>query len=661
MQGKYYFLKLQNIILRDFSLYKKNGKIFEVNENINEGVYCLAGANGLGKTTFLNSINYGLTGIVLEPNKEVYSPSEIALANKRYTERYFLGRINKSEESTAEIEILFKVNDKHFRIIRGFFEREELRLLEIYSFSGGEKISHFISSDESPKELNNYYQKSLASEIGFAHFNYFIFYQLYVLTFDENRRMIFWDDRASSHALAIAFNSDPDDAEKILDLTRRMEKHESNGRNFKWQSTQAKKKIEELTLKTRGKKSSDFEELENEFNALHKELDKIEKIYGNKRIEYDTMLKSQSQLNSEIMQSKIEHTRLFSRYSKPRSKLLENINVQLSIKNHECCLCGASGSQIVDRIDRSVHKDKCPLCNTSINESENSEQTELLKLIKQNDQRISLKNSALEKLILEVDGKKLELDKIEIELNNIKAKVEDFTEGNPDISFKGTGDKNIDTLIDQYRKQYDLAAKEAKEEYVKRDILKPEYEKLLKRVELSYKEAETVFVPTFKNLAKSFIGLDLNIHPKRSDKTIKLVLELQDTARTESFQLSESQRFFLDIALRMSLAIFLSDNKNGATMMIDTPEGSLDIAYESRVGNMFAEYTTLYNQNLFMTANINASQLLISLAEKCGKNRMKFRRMLEWTDLSDIQKEGEHLFKKVYLSVESALNQKNNS
>ena len=78
----------------------------------------------MGKTTFLNSINYGLTGIVLEPNKEVYSTGEIVIANKRYTERYFLGRINKKEEKKAEIEIHFKINEKYFRIIRGFFERE---------------------------------------------------------------------------------------------------------------------------------------------------------------------------------------------------------------------------------------------------------------------------------------------------------------------------------------------------------------------------------------------------------------------------------------------------------------------------------------------------------------------------------------------------------
>ena len=320
------------------------------------------------------------------------------------------------------------------------------------------------------------------------------------------------------------------------------------------------------------------------------------------------------------MQLKIEHTRLFSRYSKPQNCLkILMFNFRLRKKN--VVYVAQAGLIFLIVLKRSIYKDKCPLCNTSINETGNAEQNELLKLIQKNDKKISSKNAELENIILEANGKKIELDKAEIELSKAREKVEDFTEDNPDISFKRTGNKDVDTLINQYKKQYDLAAEEAKNEYAKRDKLKPEYEKLLKRVESSYKEAETVFVPTFKNLAKSFIGLDLNIQPKRSDKTIKLVLELQDTARTESFQLSESQRFFLDIALRMSLAIFLSDKINGATMMVDTPEGSLDIAYESRVGNMFAEYVNFYNQNLFMTANINASQLLLSLAEKCGKNK----------------------------------------
>ena len=166
---------------------------------------------------------------------------------------------------------------------------------------------------------------------------------------------------------------------------------------------------------------------------------------------------------------------------------------------------------------------------------------------------------------------------------------------------------------------------------------------------------ESTFVPIFQNLAKSFIGMDLDIKLQREKHVQKLVLELQNSARTDSFQLSESQRFFLDIALRMSFAIYLSTPNNSASMLIDTPEGSLDIAYENRVGRMFADFVNKYSQNILMTANINASQLLISLAELCGSDIMKFRRMLDWTDLTPIQKEGEALFEKVYVNIENAL------
>src|ERR1035437_445628 len=102
MGTKYNFLKLREIKLRNCSIYKKNGKLYEVKEEIKDGVFCLAGANGLGKTTFLNSINYGLTGIVLEPNKEVLTPSGIETVNKNYTERYFIGRIDKKDAENAE-------------------------------------------------------------------------------------------------------------------------------------------------------------------------------------------------------------------------------------------------------------------------------------------------------------------------------------------------------------------------------------------------------------------------------------------------------------------------------------------------------------------------------------------------------------------------------
>lgn len=654
--GKYNFLKIEKVVIRNFTLYSIKNNATLIDEKINNGVYCLAGANGLGKTTFLNIVNYCLTGLVLEPGKDVLSPSEIVKSNKRYTDRYFEGRIAAANKLDAEVEIVFKISDKTYRIIRGFEDRETLKLLEVYTIKKNKKQTLIGLSDKTPIELNEVYEKSLTNEIGIGKFEYFIFLQLYVLTFDENRRMIFWDNRASTNVLSIAFSYNLTDTERILELKREMENLESYGRNSRWQATQIKKEREKLLETQKEKKLINWEELKEEYDNLNIELEKNEELSNNIKIEYDTLLKRQNIINSELLQIKLKYKKVFSQYTEPRSKLLDNQYLKYSKKENCCFLCGAKGHHVVDQIERNVLKDACPVCDTQINNVENKNQEHLLKHLEQIDKQIEKNDNELERLIYEGDTKKVELEKAEHGYFAAKEKLEKFEKENSQISFKETGDLPMDQLIEQFKDRFKKEDKKSKDYYKKRDKLKPEYENLINKVNDSYKEAERYFVPLFKKIAKSFIGLDLNIYfLQKGGKDIVLNFELLGTARTESHQLSESQRFFLDIALRMALAVFLSKNGNEATLLIDTPEGSLDIAYESRVGKMFADFVIDYNQNIIMTANINASHLLISLAEKCRDSKMQFRRMLEWTELTEIQKEGEHLFTQVYKNIEKTL------
>ncbi len=653
--GKYNFIKIEKVIIRNFSLYSKNNTIVLVEEDINNGVYCLAGANGLGKTTFLSIINYGLTGLVLELDDKVFSPNEIIKANKKYTNRYFKGRIKAQDSNTAEVEILFKVNNKYFRIIRDFKNRDELKLLEIFKSEGNKKLSLLNIQNYSPKELKEEYENQLTNNIGIGKFEYYIFFQLYILTFDENRRMLFWDDSASTNALSIAFNYDLSDTDRILKLKREMESLESYGRNSRWQATQVKKEKEKLLTTKKEKELVNWDELKKEYDDFILEVEKNEKTFQNIQIEYDTLLKRQNILNSELLQMKTNYKKLFSQYSEPRSKLLDNQYIQYSKKESMCFLCGSASHHVVDHIEKNLHQDKCPICDTIINEEKDDQQNVLIKKLEKIDKEIDKKNNELENLIFESDIKKVELEKSEYEYYSSKENLQKFEKEHSNISFEETGNKVIDKLIKQYQEQYEKFDKEAQVYYRKRDKIKPEYGNLINKVNEAYKDAEKHFVPLFKKLAKSFIGLDLNIYFKKKGKDIALIFELLGTTRTESYQLSESQRFFLDIALRMALAVYLSKENNEATLLIDTPEGSLDIAYESRVGKMFADFVVDYKQNLIMTANINASQLLITLAEKCGDNNMKFRRMLDWTELTEIQKEGENLFEGVFKNIESAL------
>ena len=110
----------------------------------------------------------------------------------------------------------------------------------------------------------------------------------------------------------------------------------------------------------------------------------------------------------------------------------------------------------------------------------------------------------------------------------------------------------------------------------------------------------------------------------------------------------------------MALAQFLSATTGEASLFVDTPEGFLDIAYESRAGEMLAKFA-LMNHRLIMTANINTSRLLLSLAEKCGRNKMKLCRMTSWTKLSEVQAQEEGLFNTAYGQIEKALNKRRKS
>jgi DNA repair exonuclease SbcCD ATPase subunit len=646
--GKYKFPKIKEIKIHNFSLYRKAGKAVDIYETVGPGIFCLAGANGLGKSTFLNIINYGLTGLVLEPNKRFFSPGEMATKNAEFTDAYFDGRIKARDIKSAEIELFFIVGDKHYRISRGFRGVDSLKNLEIYKIVNGKKIYMPLKKNMPSEELNNIYKDELARDTGLNNFYYFAFLQLYVFTFDETRRLLFWDKDASSNALSIAFNTSLDDHENITRITRRMERYESLGRNQRWQATQIMSKIDDLKKNFKAPTKNE----ETEYKIICRKHDALQKIYENLSIEYDSLLKNRNYLHSDILNLRSEYKKYFSLYSEPLSKLLDNYLIKTSIDKGECIICGAKGKFIVDKINENIHRNYCPLCNTNISDNADNNKGDIFNAITQIDNEISEKESELNDLINEIQGKEILKNKAEFDYRKLQEKKIKVEHEFPQISGQNT---DIGILLMKLNEQFKGFDDKSKENYEKRDKLKPLLNKLQKKTKTAYSEAEVDFVPIFKNLAKSFIGYDLDINLETKGRNLIFVLELDNSARTESHKLSESQRFFLDIALRMTLAIYLSAHGNEATLIIDTPEGSLDIAYESRAGKMFAEFINKYSQNILMTANINSSQLLISLAQNCKNGKMDMKRMLNWIDMSVVQIEEEALFKKCFDNIESIL------
>jgi DNA repair exonuclease SbcCD ATPase subunit len=211
----------------------------------------------------------------------------------------------------------------------------------------------------------------------------------------------------------------------------------------------------------------------------------------------------------------------------------------------------------------------------------------------------------------------------------------------------------IQSTISGYREQIEALLQKKDAQYDRREEKRRHLKKIQKKLISQYSEAEELFVPIFNDLAYRFLGIDLGVRLETKAGGVFLTLSVKDSPRRKTFQLSESQRFFVDIALRMALIQFTSAANPTACLFIDTPEGSLDIAYESRAGDMFATFA-LQGFTLIMTANINTSQLLIMLARRCGKKYMRLSRMTSWAELSEVQRREEKLFGIAYKRIVAA-------
>ena len=193
------------------------------------------------------------------------------------------------------------------------------------------------------------------------------------------------------------------------------------------------------------------EQLKEEYERLVIDLDKSEKTYNNIEVEYDTLLKRQNILNSSLLQSKIEYRKLFAQYSEPRSQLLDNPYISLSKKKKKCFLCGSSGHYVVENIEKNLHLDHCPVCDTLIDQTRDNDQDKILAELKKIDADIADKNHELENLIFETETKKVELERAEYQYNKSKTKLLKFEKANSNISFEKTGDAPIDALIKDYK------------------------------------------------------------------------------------------------------------------------------------------------------------------------------------------------------------------
>lgn len=643
------FPRIRRVVLRDFSLFTR---LQEISLELEEGVFCLAGANGLGKSTFIAALNFGITGRVPDPKRPFESVEEYFRHTKDFSERFFDGRISELQRGSAEVDIEFSVADTIYRITRGMFEPDELRSLEIIDGSGTEDHAVVDASGLSGSEMQDRFLEHLTDKIGLRSFDQFVFLQLFLLTFDERRHLALWDARVLEQILFLAFGVDPDKARLADRLRRTAEKAASTARNSQWQATQIRNTLDDLENYLEDA-TEPTEELKTQYKDLvdlrserQERADQIESELKDSRLRFD-------ELSSEYAALRHDYEEAFaSRASRQHGLQFHPIVVD-SLKDERCALCGTKGAEAVGCLRDRVDGPDCPLCGSTLPSPEESDSG--LDALRSIDDKMTDARKRTAIVTQTIDRLKQDLRCAVKELDEADRAVAGFERENEAFARERAAESSgVEDIAKAYRLQVEKLLERKEKALARRDEATTELRNLQRSVNEKYKAVETNFVPLFNDLARAFLGLDLDVRFEARSGKIGLVLELQNKERRLQHQLSESQRFFLDIALRMALAQLMSSGQDRATMLIDTPEGSLDSAYESRAGEMFARFVR-DGYHIVMTANINTSQLLLRLAERCGRTKMKLSRMTEWTDLSEVQIQEEALFERAFSAIEESL------
>jgi DNA repair exonuclease SbcCD ATPase subunit len=590
------------------------------------GVNLILGGNGIGKTTFVNMIKYGLIGLYKKDFDYQRTYMGRKIENRiQYPMDYFANRMDAAfpNNENAYIGLTFQLNDTSFKVKR---KLQSIVLEEATVRDGGEPyllkgdiISQSkyerLEPEEKKKCLQYKYETAVAKAANVYSFDDFIFFVNEILTFDEGHKTILWDDDENSiqERLSSKYFNDPDEDARRDQARRQAKYYNSLSRHNSEDIGAISKVIKQIeeskdTSKTLKTSLSDIQKLKGQIadqkkklNAVQLERERLtnqQKLYHEERntasLKYENI---ENQIHDTVSKvAKALWTRLNPKYDlylesgrrnhicpMCNQDLLEAQVARVLNNGQECFLC----HQVIRKIDST--KDETVELHKEVERLARSRQNTELQIFKSEKQveKLDKEYSVINELIFDLAQK---LRTLEHGLN-IQTGKED--------SFELQAMMAEIRKLDQKKQQNE--AKSLEEDKLANDI-SSKMDQENSRITRSLSQIFTEF-------AGGFLRMDVSLTYDKfgNQKGRRFVPVINGKPRLTEEELSESQRFFVDHSFRMSLLQFFYQKPT--FFMCETPDSSLDISYERNAAEVFLRFLARPNI-LIITSNINNSEFL---------------------------------------------------
>ena len=643
-----YLPNLKNIKISNYTLYQQE-PTFEY--EFKDGINAVVGANGIGKTTFVNVVIYCLVGHKKKRNKITKNSKKPEYVY--IDEDFFSSRIDNEADDiinmSAQATLEYYLGKTKIMITRSLIENSinELR----------------IDDEEIVQANDSMYQELIEKYSKISQFQDFELLVREFLFFDERRNNVAWEIDSQDNILRILLLKEQYHL-KINELEDKITKADTKGRHTSEDKRVAETSYRELVkarddILDQTREKSDNEEREdttdNEANRERLVLRKNRidtEIYNKKETlsalqeTVQEILEDVSLMEGNLANLSVSYDNIVSEIKKLETILYKSIYNKLPdyyytieknlLTEGKCLVCNTKSRDIQKKANEIKQNGKCLICESELTENIPVDDNLIEKLNclheekKEKLNELNNQKNQLDRLNSKFQQHKKDIDLLKNELENLKrAKIVVESELSQNTSESDKGDMYTEILKSKEKVIADLEIA-IREAYNERDSYKRELLEYTQKFKSVINNLNQRLSNYFNKYASTFIGVDckLSVTGKTLNKIphFYYVPEINGQVRKDIWSVSESQRFFIDQAFRMAIIDYLQNDIGGfSTFFItETPEGSLDIAYESQVAMMFKIFSESNNKIIF-TSNLNSSNFLKELYRGIPKDERPLR------------------------------------
>ena len=605
------------------------------------GLTLVVGANGLGKTTFVTLIYRILTG----PHDISSLSGQEELGSRRLrarplppTERSFFAQrvADRAENAIGRLSVSFGSHTL-------FIERK-LSTLELVRLTLDGRA---LPTDEDS------YQRTLVELANVGSFGDFVLMLRFIVFYFEDRRALVWDQTAQRQILRMLFLP-PESARTWTDKERAILETDSHMRNLRATLTR-----ERGSLTRTERRAQSGEALRSQLGALEQQqridVERLDDL-GSITLELDSLRQKarldflSAEQDREARLRTFERAKLLALDARfPNQADTAKYILAHLMSESECLACGATAPEAAAGFLSRLDARHCVVCNSDLDSTPN-----IVPPASVADRRVAETGRAFEDTNRLLTGARSALEHAEVTYSDHTRQCAQFDSRIADRALR------ISQIVDQLPQ----SEREIRQQRDELSVLRTRVDALsdeltdMREAFRSFVEENTMNVvnvserveQAFAEYAQGFLEEEVSIarssHKARvgqGGQTIEFpsyALDmtgsdfLDKVRRTGPSDVSESQREFIDLAFRMALIKAASQSGFGS-LVIDTPESSLDVVFAKRVAEILIRFASADGDNrLVVTSNLVEGSLIPTLVGAAAPDNRDMTRLVDLFEIA---------------------------